>query len=92
MVAAGQYGIDPSAKAIMANLTAVAGTSFTFLSAYPSDAASRPNVSDVNVAAGQVLPNLTAITLSGGGTPGEFNLYNALGTINAIVDVEGWFK
>jgi hypothetical protein len=92
VVAAGQHGIDPSAKAIMANLTAVAGTSFTFLSAYPSDAASRPNVSDVNVAAGQVLPNLTAITLSGGGTPGVFNLYNALGTINAIVDVEGWFQ
>ena len=85
-------GISSSAKAIIANLTAVDGTSFTFLSAYPSDATSRPNVSDVNVAAGQVLPNLTAITLSGGGSPGDFNLFNGLGRIDAIVDVEGWFQ
>ena len=92
VVAAGQHGISSSAKAIIANLTAVDGTSFTFLSAYPSDATSRPNVSDVNVAAGQVLPNLTAITLSGGGTPGDFNLFNGLGRIDAIVDVEGWFQ
>jgi hypothetical protein len=92
VMAAGHNGISSSAQAIIANLTAVDGTSFTFLSAYPSDATSRPNVSDVNVAAGQVLPNLTAITLSGGGSPGNFNLFNALGTINAIVDVEGWFE
>jgi hypothetical protein len=85
----GVDGIPTSAKAIIANLTAVAGTSFTFLSTYPSGA-SKPNVSDVNVSAGQVLPNLTAITL--GGSPGSFNLYNALGNINAIVDVEGWFQ
>jgi hypothetical protein len=92
VAAAGQDGIPTGAKAIIANLTAIAGSSFTFLSAYPSDAASRPNVSDLNVGAGQVLDNLTAITLSGGGSPGEFDLFNALGNINATVDVEGWFQ
>jgi len=92
VAAAGQDGISGSAKALVANLTAVAGSSFTFLSAYPSDATSRPNVSDVNVSAGQVLPNLTAITLSGGGSPGNFDIFNALGNINAVVDVEGWFQ
>jgi hypothetical protein len=89
VTAGGVDGISSSAQAIIANLTAVAGSSFTFLSAYPSGT-TRPNVSDVNVSAGQVLPNLTAITL--GGSPGSFNLYNALGNINAIVDVEGWFQ
>jgi hypothetical protein len=39
-----------------------------------------------------VLDNLTAITLSGGGSPGDFDLFNALGNINATVDVEGWFQ
>jgi len=92
VAAAGQLGISSSAKAIVANLTAVAGSAGTFLSAYPSDATSRPNVSDVNVAAGQVLPNLTVVALSAGGSPGNFNLFNGAGTINAIVDVEGWFQ
>jgi hypothetical protein len=92
VAAAGQDGIPSAAKAIVANLTAIAGSSFTFISAYPSDAASRPNVSDINVGAGQVLDNLTAITLSGGASPGDFDLFNALGNINATVDVEGWFQ
>jgi hypothetical protein len=92
VAAAGQLGISSSAKAIIANLTAVVGSAATYLSAYPSDAASRPNVSDVNVVAGQTLPNLTAVVLSGGGSPGNFNLFNGAGTINAIVDVEGWFQ
>lgn len=92
VAAAGQSGIPSGAKAIIANLTAIAGSSFTFISAYPSDAASRPNVSDLNAQAGQVLDNLTAITLSGGGSPGNFDLFNALGRINATVDVEGWFQ
>ena len=91
VAAAGQLTIPSNAKAIVANLTAVAGSSFTFISAYPADAANRPNVSDINVGAGQVLDNLTAITLSGGGSPGNFDLFNSLGNINAVVDVEGWF-
>jgi hypothetical protein len=92
VAAAGQNGIPSAAKAVIANLTGIAGSSFTFISAYPSDAAQRPNVSDLNIGAGQVLDNLTAITLSGGGSPGDFDLFNALGNINATVDVEGWFQ
>ena len=90
VAAAGVDGIPSGAKAISANLTAVAGSSFTFLSAYPSDV-SKPNVSDVNVAAGQVLPNLTVVGLSTS-PAGKLTIFNALGTINAIVDVEGWFQ
>jgi hypothetical protein len=92
VAAAGQDGIPSSAKAVIANLTGVIGTANTFISAYPSDATSRPNVSDLNLSAGQVLANLTAITLSGGGSPGDFDLFNSVGDINAIVDVEGWFQ
>jgi hypothetical protein len=92
VAAAGQGVIPSGAKAIIANLAGIAGSSFTFISAYPSDAASRPNVSDLNLGAGQVIDNLTAITLSGGGPPGDFDLFNALGNINATVDVEGWFQ
>lgn len=92
VAAAGQDGIASGAMAIIANLTAVAGTSFTYLTLYPADATSPPNASDINVSAGQVQPNLTAVQLSGGGSPGNFKIFNALGTINAVVDVEGWFQ
>jgi hypothetical protein len=90
VAAAGQAGVPSGAKAVIANLAAIAGSSFTFITAYPSDAA-RPTASDINVGAGQVLDNLTAITLSGGGSPGDFDLFNSLGNINVTVDVEGWF-
>ena len=91
VAAAGQNGIPTSAEAVIANLTAVGGTAGTYISAYPSDAPARPNVSDINVAPGQTLANLTAITLSASGPAGDFNLFNDLGNINAVVDVEGWF-
>jgi len=92
VAAAGVDGIGAGAKAIVANLTAVAGSSFTFLSAYPADLTSAPNVSDVNVLAGEVLPNLTAVVLSTGAPAGDFKIFNSLGNINAVVDVEGWFQ
>ncbi|HEY6470828.1 MAG TPA: hypothetical protein VI434_13795 [Candidatus Dormibacteraeota bacterium] len=90
VAAAGQDGIPSDAEAVIANLTAVVGTAGTFISAYPSDE-SRPNVSDINVAPGQVLANLTAITLSASAPAGDFDLFNDVGNINAVVDVEGWF-
>ena len=52
VAAAGQNGIPTTAEAVIANLTAVGGTTGTFISAYPSDAPTRPNVSDINVAPG----------------------------------------
>jgi hypothetical protein len=88
---AGQAGISSGALAVIANVTAVDGTASTFLTLYPSDAAHRPNTSDVNVLPHVNLPNLTAVQLSASGTLGHVNIFNAVGTINVIVDVEGWF-
>jgi hypothetical protein len=69
-----------------ANVTAVDGTAGTFFTLYPASG-SPPVASDVNVAGGQNRPNLVIVGLSAG----DVDLYNDLGTINAIVDVEGWF-
>jgi hypothetical protein len=78
--------------AIVANLTGVAGTAPTFFTLYPSDAA-KPEASDLNPGAKQVIANLAisgiSTTLS---TNGEVTLFNAVGTINAILDVAGWFQ
>jgi outer membrane protein assembly factor BamB len=97
----GMAGVSPipaeggSAKpvAIVANLTGVAGTAATVLVLYPSDVSPRPQASDLNPAAGQVIANLAIVGLAQTGpTTGEVNLYNNLGTIDAILDVAGWFQ
>ena len=76
--------------AIIANLTAVNGSNGTFLNAYPASDATQPNASDLNVVRG-VSPNLVVVGLSSGSSA-EINLFNAVGEINAVIDVDGWFQ
>ncbi len=77
--------------AMIANVTAVSGTSFTYFTLYPSDV-TQPNASDLNVGPGQITPNLVIVQLATtGGQAGNANLFNASGSINAIVDVSGYF-
>jgi len=83
----------PVATAVVANLTAVAGTAATYFTLYPSDA-SKPTASDLNPSAGEVIANLaiTGLGQTGATTVGNVNLYNPVGTINALLDVAGWFQ
>ncbi len=77
--------------AVVANVTAVSGSAATFFTLYPAND-SMPTASDLNVEAGQIVPNLSIVQLgSSGATPDAFELFNDQGTINAIVDIEGWF-
>jgi hypothetical protein len=79
--------------AIIANVTAVAGSSFTYFTLYPANAGSTPNASDLNVGAQQNTPNLVIVQVAtSGGNAGAVDLYNSLGSINAIVDIAGWFQ
>jgi len=78
--------------AIIANLTAVSGTHVTYLIAYPADVSPRPNASDINADAGATLPNLVVVSLASGAHAGDLTLFNAVGSINAVVDVDGWFQ
>jgi len=89
---AGVDGLPASPVAVIANVTAVSGTSFTYFTLYPADV-SLPNASDLNVNAQQNLPNLAIVQVPTSGTgAGEIDLFNDLGTINAVVDVSGWFQ
>jgi hypothetical protein len=77
---------------VVANLTAVAGTAATFFTLFPGDA-SQPLASDLNPRAGDVIANLAFVGIATTGTAsGNVALYNAVGTINAILDVAGWFQ
>jgi hypothetical protein len=61
---------------------------------YPGDLSRAPNISDLNVNAGAILPNLVVLKLSG--TPDvatdTVDLYNSAGSVNASVGVKGWFE
>ncbi|MGA8923182.1 MAG: hypothetical protein WB682_08550, partial [Candidatus Dormiibacterota bacterium] len=79
--------------AIVANLTGVAGSAATYFTIYPSDAAPRPIASDLNPVARVTIANLAIVGLATtGNTTGDLDLYNAVGNINAILDVAGWFQ
>ena len=79
--------------AVVANLTAIAGSAPTFFTLYPSDVASRPRASDLNPVAGETIANLSIVGIAQTGLKsGDVSLYNAVGSINAILDVAGWFQ
>jgi hypothetical protein len=82
------------AVAVIANLTAVDGSASTVFTLYPADLTAPPLASDLNVGPGVALPNLVVVQLdtTGDGTAGDVRLYNGLGDIGAILDVEGWFQ
>jgi hypothetical protein len=86
-------GGSTTVVAVVANLTGISGTAPTFLELYPSDKA-RPSASDLNPSTHEVIANLAVVGLSttSGLSPGDVSLYNAVGTINAILDVAGWFQ
>jgi hypothetical protein len=75
--------------AAVLNVTAADGTSpLTFITVYPSDA-SQPNASDLNPAQGQTVANLVIVKLA---ADGSITFFNDTGTVDAIVDVEGWYS
>ena len=89
----GSVPAGATAVAIIANLTAIAPTAATYLTMYPANV-SLPLASDINLSAGEVLPNLTVVQIDtvAGPDQGDVDLFNAAGSVNAIVDIEGWFQ
>ncbi len=79
--------IPESATAVTFNLTVTAPTAATFVTAWPSGTA-RPTASNVNIPAGDTRANLVTVAL---GADRKVNLYNHVGTTNAIVDLTGFY-
>jgi protocatechuate 3,4-dioxygenase beta subunit len=98
VVVAGEAGLPTTAAtspavAVIANLTAIAPTAATYLTIYPASQSSH-SVSDINVSAGQVVPNLAVVAVDtyGDSHNGDVDLFNAAGKVNAVIDIEGWFQ
>jgi len=98
IVVAGIGGVPPTsagspAVAVIANLTGIVPTQLTYLVLYPANL-SHPHASDLNLTAGQVLPNLAVVQLdtTSGTHDGDVDLFNSAGSVNAVIDIEGWFQ
>jgi hypothetical protein len=83
-------GVPAGAKAVSVNLTVVASAP-GYLSLFPGDAV-HPGSSNLNFGAGQIRANNAVLALAGDGT-GSVNVFNgSTGTVQVIIDVNGYFQ
>ena len=73
--------------AVAVNVTAVAPSGNGFLTVWPTGAL-RPNASNLNFVAGDVVPNMVVVRV---GANGRISIYNEAGSTDLLVDVVGWF-
>ncbi len=99
VVVAGVGGVPATsaahpALAVIANLTAIDPTATTYLTLYAASLTHTPGVSDLNIGAGEVLPNLAVVQLdtTGDAKNGDVIIFNSVGDVNAALDIEGWFQ
>lgn len=83
----GTASIPATATSVALNVTVVNPNAAGFLTVWPADAP-RPDASNLNFVAGQIVPNMVTVGLS---ASGAIALYNARGTTDVIVDVAGWY-
>ncbi|MFR0353427.1 PKD domain-containing protein [Streptomyces sediminimaris] len=83
---AGVDGVPVGADAVLVNLTGVAPTVNTHLTAYGDG--SLPNVSNDNLIAGRTRPVLAVVPV---GADGCVRIHNALGSVDVIADLEGYY-
>ena len=82
----GSDSVPAGAEAAVVNLTAVDPTHGGFLTVYPAGTAT-PVASSLNFSAGEIVANLVEVAI---GSSGEISVFNAFGTTDVLVDVEGY--
>lgn len=80
-------GIPTSAMAVALNVAVTEGTSGTFLTAYPTGE-TLPPTANLNAGPYETVSNEVVIGL---GTDQKVSIFNAVGEIHVIVDLNGWF-
>ncbi len=79
--------VPASATAVTVNITGTQPSANTFVTAWPT-ATPRPTASNLNLVAGKTSPNLATVRL---GTGRKISLYNAVGSVQVIVDLSGFY-
>ncbi len=85
---AGVCGVPAGAKAVVANITAIAPPTSGWISAFPSDLP-WPGTTTVNYRTGRTRANNALVPLS---ADGRMTLKNSGATLHFVVDVTGYFK
>jgi hypothetical protein len=81
-------GVPSDADAVVMNVTATDGSANSFLTVFPGGGAV-PNVSNLNFAAGQTIPNLVTVKV---GPDGRVAFANAVGETHVVADVVGFYS
>lgn len=84
-------GIDTvptAATAVVLNVTVTGSSNASYLSVYPAGE-STPNASNLNFTQGETVANLSVVPVA---ASGQVSIYNAVGTVQVIVDLEGYFE
>jgi len=90
---AGRCGIPATARAVSANLTVTGAGAAGDLRAFAADLAAAPATSNLNFGAGQVRANNAVVAVSQDGNAAVSILPDlATGTVNVILDVNGYFR
>ncbi|MDP9101460.1 MAG: hypothetical protein M3N21_04865 [Actinomycetota bacterium] len=85
----GTAGVPATAQAAVLNVTGVGASAGTDVRVYPVPTdGSVPDVSNLNLDAGQTNADLAIVTL---GVGGAVRLHNAAGSIALVADLAGWF-
>ena len=86
--------IPNAASSVVLNVTAVNGNSFSLFTVWPNGTA-QPAASNLNFFALTNTANLVTVTLgmsSSSDSNREVQIYNALGNVDVIADVQGYFR
>jgi hypothetical protein len=86
-LAGGGY-LPADATAVVMNVTVTDVSASSFITAYPTGM-SAPNVSNLNMVAGDTVPNLVTVRIGAGG---KVTIANAFGTTAVVVDIVGYYR
>jgi hypothetical protein len=75
-------------SAVVLNVTVTGGTSGSYLTLWPAGA-SQPTASNLNWTAGETVPNRVVVAVGQGG---KVDVYNKFGSVNVIIDVNGYMS
>ncbi len=76
------------ADGVVLNVTVVNPTAGSFLQLWPTGASQPTLGSSLNFDAGQIVPDAVTVKL---GTAGRVRVFNAVGSVDVIADVAGYF-
>lgn len=91
-VTGGLRSVPDTATAVILTVTAVNATDVTDVRVFPKPAdptAPPPDVSNLNLGARQIVPNLVVVRVGSGGA---VRLSNSAGSVDLLADLAGWFE